>query len=101
MDPASEAYWDYLRVRANFFNASFITSEDLAIVRLACLSRVHDRQAFICVQPDLAKSLQFPEYWILHYQKENRSPNKKELNLLMFFFRDFLLRCSLCVLSYT
>jgi len=44
------AYWGYLRVRANFFNASFITSEDLAIVRLACLSRVHDRQAFICVQ---------------------------------------------------
>ena len=55
MDPTSEAYWGYLRVRANFFNASFITSEDLAIVRLACLSRVHDRQAFICVQPDLAK----------------------------------------------
>ena len=55
MDPASKAYWGYLRVRASFFNASFVTSEDLAIVRLACLSRVHDRQAFLCVQPDLAK----------------------------------------------
>lgn len=43
-------YWGYLRARANSFQANFITGEDLAIVRLACLSRVHDQQEFVALR---------------------------------------------------
>eukprot|EP00435_Cladocopium_sp_Y103_P037287 s20_g9.t2 len=43
-------YWGYLRARANSFKASFITGEDLAIVRLACLSRVHDQREFVALR---------------------------------------------------
>eukprot|EP00438_Fugacium_kawagutii_P004328 Skav220060 [mRNA] locus=scaffold1709:104161:105796:- [translate_table: standard] len=43
-------YWGYLRARANSFKASFVTGEDLALVRLACLSRVSDRQEFMALQ---------------------------------------------------
>lgn len=45
-----KVYWGYLRARANSFKASFVTGEDLALVRLACLSRVSDRQEFMALQ---------------------------------------------------
>lgn len=43
-------YWGYLRARAGSFQSSFTTAEDLALVRLACLSRVQGAQSFLHLQ---------------------------------------------------
>mmetsp|Transcript_40421 Transcript_40421/g.90546 ORF Transcript_40421/g.90546 Transcript_40421/m.90546 type:complete len:253 (+) Transcript_40421:1-759(+) len=39
-------YWGYLEARANLLNVPFTTPEDLVLVRLACLARVEDRNAY-------------------------------------------------------
>ncbi|CAJ1395704.1 unnamed protein product, partial [Effrenium voratum] len=40
-------YWGYMRARADSLLAPFATAEDLALVRLACLSRVQDNDGYI------------------------------------------------------
>lgn len=44
-------FWAFLRRRAAAFGAAFKTAEDLALARLACLSRVHTPQGFAEVPP--------------------------------------------------
>lgn len=39
-------YWGYLEARAHVLNVPFLTPEDLVLVRLACLARVEDRNAY-------------------------------------------------------
>ena len=42
-----EVYWGYMRARARSFSVNFVRADELALVRLACLSRVQDALSFV------------------------------------------------------
>ena len=59
-------YWGYLSARAGYLGLPCSSAEDLALVRLACLSRLHDRDEYValrqawgnCSQQERARLLQ-------------------------------------------